>query len=401
MKKLLTMTAVGAIMLTSANAQASGFFIREQSISGMGNAFAGATAGAEDISYSFWNPAGLTRHEGMQVNANVTMLYSTLEAESRNAPYNKEDEVIPFAVIPSGYASYQFNDKLTAGFSVTAPFGLKTDYENDFSNLVAGDQDTLSDLKTYNFATSLAYKLTDKLSLGAGLNIQRIEAELRSSINAGAALQNLEGDATDAGYTLGALYEFNEGTRVGVGYRSEIDHELEGEGSGAYNGGIAAKVTTPEMLTFGVYHDVDDSWAIMAEAQRTGWSSFKTLDILMTSGPGAGTSLNKVDEEWNDVWFYSIGANYKYSDKTKFRFGVAYDDNPVDDYYRTMRIPDSDRVWLSTGLEYKIDDKMTFNAGYTFIFADSHKIDYKEDGTNKVSYDGNIHLLGLGLNYKF
>lgn len=393
MKKLLTLTAVGAVMFASSQANASGFFIREQSTAGMSNAFAGATAGAEDISYSFWNPAGLTRHEGSQINGNLIAINPHVTGESGN---QKARHVVENAVVPSMYFSNQLNDKFTLGFSLTAPFGLVTDYSDNFPNSVG--HDTLSEVTTYNFNTMLAYKATDKLSLGAGFVVQYIDATL------GTATSNtnveVAGDTADIGYTLGALYEFTDATRVGVGYRSKIDHKLKGDATysaNSYNQDITAKLTTPEVLSFGAYHDVNSQWSVMAEAQRTGWASFGVLDIINSS---TGSSLSTVPENWKDSWFYSVGANYKLTCDTTLRFGVAFDQTPVSDEYKTMRIPDSDRIWYSAGVSHQYNDNLTVNLGYTYIRAEDSSVNLAATG-DSINYTGNIHLFGLGFNYNF
>ncbi len=396
MKKLLTLTAIGGLLFATSNAQASGFFIREQSVSGMGNAFAGATAGAEDISYSFWNPAILTKHGGTQINGNLTGINPHITGTTDT---QKSRHVVENAVVPAFYASHQLNDKLTAGVGISAPFGLVTDYADSFPNPIA--HDVLSDLTAMNLTTSVAYKATDKLSLGAGFMIQYIDAHLTSMGGSVLEKVDLKGDTTDIGYTLGALYEFCDTTRVGVAYRSEVSHKLKGEGtqSGPVSSqDITAALTTPDVLTLGVYHDVNEKWAVMAEAQRTGWSSFETLAIM-----GSVFDYPEVEEKWKDVWFYSLGANYQLNEQTKLRFGVAYDQEPVSPEYKTMRIPDSDRIWLSTGVEYKYSDALTLNAGYTYIRAEdsSATINHGTPLQETIDYSGNIHLFGFGFNYSF
>lgn len=419
MKKLLTLTAIGTVLACS-NAYASGFLLREQSVSAMGNAFAGATAAADDVSYSFYNVAGLTRQKGFNASVNGTAIVGYVKGYNAVGPNGRYEDrmnhVVNRVVLPSGYMSYQLDDNWTAGISLSAPFGLITDYSEQWAGANHG---TLSDLATYNITPMMAYKATDKLSLGAGLQIQYVDATLKNGVAHGlagpfATNAKLAGDATDVGYTLGAMYEFSEATRFGVGYRSQVNHTLKGDikfdtnnpfltSQGLVNQDITAKLVTPALLSFGAYHDINEKWSVMAEVQKTYWSSFDDLTIQGTKKP----ILSVTDEDWKDSMFYSVGASYKIDDQWKVRGGMAFDQTPVSDYNRTPRIPDSDRIWLSSGVEYKYDDSWTFNAGYTYIRAEKSKVNLQATGNDagrgpiSAEYKGNIHLFGASAAYHF
>lgn len=421
MKKILTLTALGTVLLAAGQTQAAGFLLREQSASAMGNAFAGATAGAEDASYSFYNPAAIIRQSGTQASLNATAIVGDANGYQGlgSGGYTSHmDHIVDKKILPSGYVSHAVDSRTSVGISLSAPFGLVTDYSPYWAGANHG---TLSELTTYDLTTMVAYRATCDLTFGAGLVVQYIDATLKNGVAQGIAPlpvkigSKMSGDDTSIGYVLGALYEYSPRTRFGVGYRSEVHHKLNGTISftqpliaagalGLFKQDITAKVTTPAMLTFGAYHDIDEKWSVMAEVQKTYWSSFDNLTIKGKYKP----VLSITDENWKDVMFYSVGASYKYNDKLKLRFGLAYDNTPVNDYTRTPRIPDSDRIWYSTGAEYQITDNLSMNAGYTYIRAKKNKVAL--DGSNPhdatrgpvyAKYKGNIHLFGLGFNYNF
>lgn len=249
MKKLLTLTAVGTVLVCS-DALASGFNLKEQSAAAQGNAFAGATAGAEDISYSFFNPAGLTRHKGTKISVGGTWIAPRSRAKRAHA-----DTVIPgddfpgfqdsgytgdivhSAVAPAMYMSKQLDDRFTLGLSLNVPYGMITKYNDLWAGRFHG---TLSKVTTVTLTPMIAYKATDELSLGAGFQMQYIKATLRNGVRVpnpytGGVLPGvedkarLEGDTFDIGYQLGALYELTPQTRFGIGYRSQIKHKLKGD----------------------------------------------------------------------------------------------------------------------------------------------------------------------------
>ena len=429
MKKLITYTALGTILLAS-NASASGFLLREQSVAGMGNAFAGATAGAEDASYSFYNPAGIIRQSGNQVSFNATAIlgdvhgngaagYSPLPPHQEFEYTSKMDNVVDKVILPSVAATKEIDSRNSVGLSVNAPFGLVTDYS---SNWAGANHGTLSELSIYDLTMMYAHRATCDLTIGAGAVVQYADATLKQGVMHGtpamlelSSNSTMHGDDTSMGYIVGALYELTADTRVGMAYRSKIDHKLKGKISfasntsnmdayGLVNQNITAKLTTPAMWNMGIYHDINDKWAVMAEAQKTYWSAFDDLTI---KGSYVGGNLSVTKEDWKDSWFYSIGASYRVNEEWKLRFGLAFDQTPVNNYTRTPRIPDSDRIWYSTGVEYKYNDKLTLNAGYTYIRAEKSKVALTGTGVDAsrgaltAEYKGNIHLFGLGAVYNF
>lgn len=425
MKKLLTFTALGTILLAG-NAMAAGFHLREQSAAAQGNAFAGATAGAENNSYAYFNAAGLTRQKGTQVNLGATYIVPRAEAGNVEADGTREQDInniVHAAWAPNGTISHQIDDKLTVGLGLNVPFGMITKYDSEW---VGSDHGITSKVITSTFTPMAAYKLTDKLSVGAGLPVQYVKARLTNSAARGAADTALKGDAIDVGYQLSALYELSDDTRFGVNYRSEINHKLKGDissanaasvpGMGAVlnpvlNQDINATLDTPAMLSFGAYHQINEKWAVMAEWQRVFWSSFESLDIMgddyhmdMTGNIAGGGLISHTPENWRDTDFFALGASYQIDHQWKLRFGVAYDQSAVKKKDRTPRIPDSDRLWYSVGLNYQYNDNLSFDMAYTYIQAKDATVDLANSRTQRgvyAEYNNSVKLWGLSLNYKF
>ncbi len=408
----LTLTALGTILL-AANAQAAGFHLREQSAAAQGNAFAGATAGAENGSYAYFNVAGLTRQKGTQLNIGGTYIAPRAEASNvKDADDHRGSDVnniVHSAVAPNASISHQINEKAFIGVGLNVPYGMITKYDEEWAG---SDHGITSKVISATVTPMFAYKVTDKLSLGAGLQMQYIRARLTNSASAyGVDLAAMEGDAFDVGYQLGAMYEFNDKTRVGIAYRSQVKHKLSGEISASaspipgidtvLNQNINARLTTPEMLSMGIYHQLNDKWAVMAEYQRVFWSSFETLDIYGEDYP----FVNSTKEKWRDTNFFAVGASYQIDHQWKWRLGLAYDQSAVRVQHRTPRIPDSDRIWYSTGLNYQYNDKLTFDLAYTYIKA--HKAHLATSLTGNIGshvtaeYTNSVQLFGLSLNYKF
>lgn len=431
MKKVLTISTALGVILFAANANAAGFHLREQSAAAQGNAYAGATAGAEDNSYTYYNAAGLTRTKGTQFTFGATYIAPKATAKRVRGEQGERDadveNVVHAAVAPNFTISHQINDKWFVGLAGNSPFGMITKYDHDW---VGSDHGVTSDVKTATFTPMTAYKVNDQISLGAGVQVQYLWAHLTSSSHEVAKTGRVaeDGHSWALGYQLGALYELNDSTRFGVGYRSEIKHKINGHmrssgseysasenpmiaGQGAYidsllNQRIKVDLDTPAMLSFGAYHDINDRWAIMAEYQRVFWSSFKDLTFRSADGHNKPQGyIASVQEKWRDTNFYAIGTSIKLDEQWKLRLGLAYDQSAVTLSHRTPRIPDSDRFWMSAGLGYQYNEHLSFNMAYTYINARKAQLDTSltgNDGYNvKAEYHNSIQAFAFGLSYNF
>ena len=223
MKNIITGLAVlGLATCLSTQSNAAGFFIQEQSVSGLGAAFAGQAAMPRDASILYYNAAGMTYLEGMNGNIGVNVIapVSDIDDTGSSTPAvnfggTGQDSKNPYdpTPVPNLYYTHQINDKVWAGLAITAPFGLGSEYDENWF----GRYDSIkTELKTINVQPSVAFKVNDRLSLGAGIDIQYADAELTSAVFVGAGAVGksiLKGDDVSYGYNLGAMYDVTELTR--------------------------------------------------------------------------------------------------------------------------------------------------------------------------------------------
>jgi long-chain fatty acid transport protein len=451
-RALLAALVLGALVLPAREALASGFALREQSASALGNAFAGATAGAEDPSYMFFNPAALARQRGSQAILVATYVAPVNRFDGKDAqtaagvPIEGGDgsgDVTDDAVLPALYAVWDVGellgavDDLKLGLGINVPFGLETDYDPGWLGRYHALQ---SKLKTINVNPVVAFDVVEGVSVGAGLQVQYASAELSNAIDFGTLAAGVpalapvadptrqdgrgrvEGDDIAYGYTLGLLVEPWQGTRFGVGYRSALRHELDGDArfrfdqdgvgraisgaTGAFTStGASAKLNLPETLSFGVHHDLDERWSITGEAAWTRWSRFDELRIRFDN-PAQPDSVT--EEEWNDTWFFALGATWRPSEDWDVRFGVAYDQSPIPNAKRTPRVPGNDRYWISIGASYRPSPGFALSLGYTHIFVEDASVKLAAgDPGNGLRGDlagdieTSIDLFGAQLRYVF
>ena len=411
----------------SRSAGAAGYALIEQSITGLGRAFSGSAAVADDASTIFFNPAGLTNLSRKEMNMGLNLIGPRAEFSDRGSNVNGTpliggdgNNAGELAAVPNFYYAHPLNDKTVVGIGVGAPFGLVTDYGDSWQGRYHAIR---SDLLTININPSIAFKATEKLSLGFGVNLQYIDLELSQAANfgvlTGTPQQNdgrvrLTADDWSWGYNLGMTYQFTEATRMGVSYRSKITHDLKGDGEfripdnaqatasalGFEDGKIDGGVTLPETLSVALLHQLTPKLALMADATWTRWSRFEELRINSDVD-----RLNSVKaEDWDNSMRYGLGLEYQANDRWSWRAGVAYDETPIPNAQRrTPRIPDSDRTWIAVGASYQYSDNIVLDAAYSHIFMKDTNIDDTDSNGNQLlgKYKNSVDIVGVQLRWYF
>lgn len=409
---------LGALLICS-QSYAGGFQLHEQNASGLGNAFAGSSAIAEDASTGFYNPAGLPelRHTQLLLSADFINLntdvsfkqsttnYLTAPGAIVSVPGNTRNEAGGWFLIPSFHASMPFSfldRRWSVGLGVTTPFGLTTTYTEDS---MARYITTYSNLTTFNFGPSVGFQITDYLSVGAGFDAQYISAELDSRVPINTALPDgsLINNADDWGYgwNVGVLLKTAFGTRVGVSYRSRVNHSLEGDVSllaqpvANLNGSVRADITMPDHINLSVVQELNEQWTLLGSVEFVHWNLVDTI-TLNYSGP-ITTSVNKtqLSPNFDNTYMAALAVNYKPNFHWKFRLGVAYDETPIPDAKsRTFRLPDEDRVWVGLGTQYVINRCFAVDASYAHLFIDRTDIDQTQRTHINAGFDLVSHTTG-------
>jgi long-chain fatty acid transport protein len=408
MKKI---NGIKGVLLSSifavSSAHAAGFALIEQSASGMGNAFAGGAAAAEDASTVYFNPAGMTYIQGTQVVGAVHFIKPSAEFTNNGSTLGlgvgNGGDAGDLAYVPNLYFVTDMTPSVKFGIGLNSPFGLKTQYD---STWIGRFQAIKSSLETININPSVAYKINDQLSVGAGVSAMWIQAELSKQASASSVV-TIKGDDVDVGYNFGAIYQITPDTRFGIAYRSKMNERLEGQASftGALafaSGPVTAKVILPDNFSASIFSKLDDKWDLMGDITWTQWSRFKTLNIIRDPS-GAPLSVNP--ENWHNTLRYSLGASYHFNDDLKLRAGLAYDEEAIDDQFRTARIPGNDRKWLSLGASYQVSTAGKVDVGYAHLFISDAPINHIESGppasTLKGSFAGDVNMLSFQYTHSF
>jgi long-chain fatty acid transport protein len=388
-RKLMALAIAAAMGGLASNAVAGGFAIGTQSGSGIGNAYAGGAAAADDPSVAWYNPALMTLLPGTQAAGVLNILrpsFKYSDSGSTGAAFNPPlassgdgGDGGSWAYVPNAYLTMAINPKWSFGLALNVPFGLKTEYDVPWRGQLTAIK---SEIKTANINPSVAYKVSDKVSIGAGLSAQYLHAELTSCAAVSPTTcpntTKLKADDWGMGGNAGISVQATPSLRVGAHYRSKIKYTLEGDatfsGNPAGNSNIKADLKVPDSFSFSLFHVLNPQWELMADFTWTGWSSVQQLQVIRTSGPLSGNPLTTLPFQWDDTWRYSVGANYKWSDQTKLRFGVAFDQTPTNDQTRSPRLPDQDRTWVALGVQYKPTKTGILDVGYAHEFIKNAKV---------------------------
>ncbi|MEH6417920.1 OmpP1/FadL family transporter [Pseudomonas sp. CGJS7] len=453
----LTAIALGiAGVISVGSAGASGFQIRENSVKNQGRSFAGSAVAEGDASVVANNPAAMVNLDTVTVRGDVTAIDLTAKfrgggTAATGSPFQSPltggnggdpGDITPVPAMSIVVPLHGAFEKLTLGAQLSAPFGLKTEYD---ANWVGRYNAIESEVKTIDLTLSAAVKLTDRFSIGAGFIYERAEATLTNAVDFGSGvcanvrtrplcltptpataaygpqkndgLAKVKGDDTGIGWILGFQWKPTDALSIGYSHRSEIDHDLKGNITFTKPGNIAAifaaggvtdydngpggaALTTPSTDTLSVSYKFTDQFRMMFDAQKTDWHSLKSVDIVRSNGIGVAQEAFN----WEDTMMYALGAEYDFNDSFTLRGGVALDESPTNDHARTPRLPDNDRTLYSLGLTWNANEHLSVDAAYTRIEIDSPNIDLYSPRTGialKGRFSGHADLFGIAAQYKF
>ena len=449
-----TALALGiAGVLAFGSADASGFQIRENSVKNMGRANAGTTVAWGDASVVLNNPAAMSNLDKTTFQADVTVIDLTADFDGTGtsavgSPLHGGNGGDPgeATAVPAIAAVFPLSgslDNVTLGASISAPFGLKTDYDPDWVGRYSA---ITSDVKTIDLTLSAAIAFSEKLSVGVGVIYQHADVTLSNAVDFGTqlcalsapvvpgvsncavpaypfhpessdALATVKGDDNDWGFVFGVQFQPTDNVAIGYSHRTEIHHTLTGNatfdhsdvrvpatfaalGVHAYdNGPIWANLDTPSTDTVSVLWNVNDSFRVMADAQLTGWSSLEAVDIYRNGG----AQLAHEPFNWDDTMFYSLGGEWDLSDAFTFRAGVGFDETPTNDAARTPRLPDNDRTVFSLGMTWNASEAFSVDAAYMRVQIDTPSVNTVSSSGSRLvgDFDGHADLLGVSAQYRF
>jgi long-chain fatty acid transport protein len=390
-------------------ASAGGFAVREQSTKLLGSAFAGSAAGGS-LGSMFWNSAATAQFPGLNSESNYTIILPDADVtvtqigaappgpglDTSGFANNNSGDIGIDAVVGASYGAYQISPDAWVGIAINSPFGLATKPERPYLGDVLG---FTTKLLTMNANPTLAYRVAPGVTVGVGAQIEYARGKLQFANDiAATSISEFKGTDWAFGATAGVLLEPAAGTTIGLGWRSQLTHDLDGTLVSPLVGGSApavGEVKLPDIVTLSLRQAVASNMRLMGTVEWTNWSRF---DALTLSLPG-GNSL-PISTRWSDGWFFSAGGEYDYSSALTLRAGAAYEISPVDaPSKRLTTIPDNDRVWLNIGASYKYSENTTIDFAYSHVFVQDGDFARSPIGGAAVfsgNIDASVDLISIG-----
>lgn len=435
-KTLLSLAVACGLFSVSSASQAAGFQLAEYSATGLGRAYAGEAAMADNASAQWRNPAMLTYLKGTQISVGAIYVNPNVDVDGNVNFYGnniaaQSDDFAHDAVIPNFYLSHQVNEKLVLGLALGTNYGMETELDNNFAASHFGNE---AMVKTMEANVNVGYQVTPTVSIGGGVRYVIGEGHFGAtaasnnvvkthpitgapiSVAKGTTLKYMEGDDTSWGWQVGTAWQINDKNRIGFTYKSEVKLKLEGHAEGLGFGLSSGQkldgfmnLNLPATAELASFHQLNDKLALHASINWTDWSSFDKLEADLVGR--AQPSEVKI-ENWEDNYRFALGATYQLDAKLALRAGVAYDMAAVSDKNRTITIPETDRTWLSIGAGYAFTDQFTLDAGFTYILAKDAPITESrgyasDDAAEKIggqfvgTTTGNVWIIGVQANYRF
>ncbi|WP_372426339.1 OmpP1/FadL family transporter [Salinarimonas chemoclinalis] len=416
-RKALVLAAVSATAIAAAgNASASSFSLRSgQSAQGLGLSFAGAASGGIGLGAMAWNPATITMFPGRNSQLNATYILPRAAFTSNDPQTLATAAALGLqpnsgniggngAFVPASYTNFQVGD-LYIGWTTGAPYGLSSKPDNP--NFVGRLYNRSASIRTINVAPTIGWRVNDMLALGAAVQAQYIDISLKRAL-ANGATSILEGDDIALGFRVGATLTPWEGATFGIGYRSAVEHDLEGTISqpGA-NLPINARLHLPDSITVGYSQRLGDRWTVHLGGEWTNWSVFDDIPIRLAANNAV---IQTLSFQYRDSYYLSGGVEYAWNDRLTLRGGVAYEWSAVSDRVRTTIISDNDRLWLSAGFGYQLTEQLRLDGAYSHLFVKDAPVNLSPGSGNPsfaapVVYRGeaepSIDVVSVSLTYRW
>lgn len=427
----VALTAIAVAAAFASTAHAAGFMLTEQSAGSLGRAYAGAGVDGTDLSGVYYNPATMVLHKGTAVQLGLVGVGLNLDYvdDETGATANGRNKA---EVIPHGYFTHQINDTVWFGLGVTVPFGMGTEYDEQW---IRNQRGISANIMTVDINPNFAFKLSEKFSFGFGVSLQYAQADLTMRLKQetenglAEATSEIDADSIAWGWNVGFMWRPVENFRVGVSYRSQIRHDAEGDltidnpnalGNAAFSAmGMLgefdgfATVTAPAWAMASVAWDVNDLVSLYGTFRWTDWSSFDKLEITSNGVahiPVDGVGIvdqpigSVVHNNWRDTYLGSLGMDLRLTDWWTLRGGIAYESSPISKpEYRTAIIPDADRWWFAIGSSFKWNDNFQTDVSFAHLHGVHERSLYNSEDGGKVGKFRKLdaYLLGVQMVYKF
>jgi len=394
------------VLFLSTSAFGAGFALYEGSA--RGNVLgAGLVASADDPSALFYNPAGITQLKGKQAMIGFTAITPMISVETQNGA-RSDDFKRNWYFPPHAYYTQQINDKWWGGLGLFSRFGLGTEFD---SNWPGRYNSYFAEIQTVELNPNVAYKINDKLSIAGGFSLMYMNLDLKKKLSpaVGSPDFELDGDSWGWGINAAIQYKPTDWMQLGVTYRSRVSQNVDGDAkvspnvpaAGLRNTPATGDISLPDMIFAGVNFVVRPDLTVGGGIYWTRWETYNQLQINFEN-PFGGVRTQATRKDWDNVYRFMIGTEWKVTPNWDLRLGYAYDQAPEPDETIDYILPDADRNMFSIGAGYHRNN-WALDFSYTLMIIQQRDVVARpaQGILNSTFKDGTAHLLGFSYTYKF
>lgn len=393
--KLTLLVALTALALPGLS-RAGGFYVGDFGTPSMGTAGAGANARADDASAAFHGPAGMTRLDEHQLMLGAAPGFATVKFDpdaGTPTPGTNGGQQGGFIPILSSHYVHKLSDRWRFGVSLVSISGSVLDPSDDW---VGRNEIVEVSLFTLTLVPSLAYRVNDWLSLGAGVGISygRLNFDVRAPGPLGLEIEIDDADDFAVTGVVSALVELSPELRVGIVYQSETEFDLSGGVNlpAGVSAGIDLELPLAQTVRLGIYWDATDRLALLASGAWEDWSTAENLPVSV----GAGSA--NVPLGFEDTWKVGVGLHYRLSDPWLLQAGFSYDTSALKNSDRTTAFPIDRQLRYAIGVQYDWSEFTRIGLSFVWIDLGNARVN---TGFVKGEYEKNdVFLFGVNVNWK-
>lgn len=430
-----------AIAVTAFSAAAEGYQVNTLSAKQNGMGHTGAALKLESESMIF-NPAGMAWMDGtLDFSGSVTGIFATAKAKYQGREYETDNDASTPISLNLGFRVY---DNLKVGLSFYTPYGSNINWTKNWPGAVLNQSVKLS---TYTIQPTVAWKILPNLSVGAGMMVTWGNVNLNKGLITPQSMDamlsmmqipysfgetvpasvNLNGKAKPrVGINIGAMWDINQQWTVGFSFRSKMEMKVKsGTATVNYandmaeqlmqsklnlinNANFTAKMPCAAVYTWGVSYKPVDRLILAFDAQLTGWSAYKRLDIEFLSEQVAQFDQH-LTKKYRDSWTFHLGGEYNLTDRFDIRAGLMVDTSPVDKNHYNPETPGMTKIEPSVGLSFRPINRLSIDASFLYVAglgADNRSCSYTDMLTGQeerftADYKVNAVIPSIGVTYSF
>lgn len=361
----------------------------------------------DDASSVFYNPANLVDVPSNQVQLSSLVGYSHANYYGR---LRQTETEAPWGLLPNFALAWPLRDEhdLTIGLGIHVPYGRQTRWDED--GMLRYKAPVLSKMMVLDITPALAWRVSDTVSLGAGLDIYYGQLQIKQLLPLPGGRITAEADGVAAGGNAGITWHITPSQRLAFTCRTPFDLEFTGQMQtrniprpAVDESDLATTFKYPTILALGYGIQCSESFRIEANLEWLQFSRYENMAI----DAGDNNRLLKVlgladtPQNWTDSWTFGLGADWRFAPRWIARTGYLYLQSPIPDETFAPSMLDVNQSVVSIGCGYQNGQHAIDFAYAVGLFDTRRASSGRIPGIEQGAYEFQGHLAALTYTYAF